>query len=313
MKGKRSTIVMRRLAAVIMAPALGAAAGVQADERAAAAVGQEVTLAQADLGSMMGPFGPPGAGGPPEAPPFAMGPGPGGGPQGGGGPGAGGPPFGYGPPGPPGAMGGMMGPGMMQGQGGPGQAMGAGDQYGMARVMQVWQLPDLNEEQRNKLKNVAQDLRKKHWDLKGAMMDASDKLSQLWSADPVDANAIGEAYGNLFDLQRQWIVSDIETRQQVDNILTAEQKRWLQGGAPMAGGAFPMMHPRGGMMPGMPGMPGMRGGPGGGAPGQNGGAQGAAAGGPPSGAQQGSPAPGGEPQKGGASGSGTGGSQPTQK
>lgn len=147
----------------------------------------------------------------------------------------------------------MMGPGMMQGQGGPSGPMmgGGGDKYGMASVMQAWQLPDLTEEQRNKLRSTAQDLRKKHWDMKGAMMEESDKLAQLWAAESVDANAIGEAYGRLFELQRQWIVSDIEARQQVDNLLTDEQRKWLQGRSPMPGPAM-----RGGMRPQMQGAPG---------------------------------------------------------
>lgn len=300
MKGKKSPRLMRRLAVFMMAPALGAVAGAQAGEQATATstpAEQEMSFAQFDFSSMMGPFGPAGAGGPQESPPpYAAGPW-GGPPAPGAGPG-GGPGFGYGgPPGP----GGMMGPGMMQGQGGPGQPMGAGGDYGMSSVMRAWQLPDLSEEQRNKLRNVAQELRKKHWDLKGAMMEESDKLAQVWSAEPVNANAVGEAYGRLFDLQRQWIVSGIEAKQQVDNILTAEQKQWLQGGSPAAGTPFPMM-------PGAM-MPWMQGGPGGGAPGQAGGAQ--SAGTPQSGAQQGMPAPGGEPQK-AAPAAGTGGPQPTQ-
>lgn len=248
MSRKRTAKFITRLAVFMVAPALGAAAGEQA-AGASAPAEQGISLAQAEFASPMGPYGgPPGPMmGPPGIPPYAGGPW--GGPEGGG-PGGSGPAFGgYGPPDPRS----MMGPGMMQGQGGPSGPMmgGGGDKYGMASVMQAWQLPDLTEEQRNKLRSTAQDLRKKHWDMKGAMMEESDKLAQLWAAESVDANAIGEAYGRLFELQRQWIVSDIEARQQVDNLLTDEQRQWLQGRSPMPGPAI-----RGGMRPRMQGAPG---------------------------------------------------------
>ncbi|MFZ0257987.1 MAG: Spy/CpxP family protein refolding chaperone [Gammaproteobacteria bacterium] len=254
MSRKRTAKFMTHLAVFMVAPALGAATGAQAGEQTAgtsAPAEQGISFAQVEFAGPMGPYGgPPGPMGPQGAPPYAGG-GPWGGPEGGG-PGGGGPAFGYGPPDPRA----MMGPAMMPGQGGPSgpmMGMGGGDKYGMASVMQAWQLPDLTEEQRSKLRSIAQDLRKKHWDLKGAMMEESDKLAQLWAAESVDANAVGEAYGRLFELQRQWIVSTIETRQQVDDVLTGEQKQWLQGRSPMPGAPFPMMR---GMMPGMQGVPG---------------------------------------------------------
>jgi Spy/CpxP family protein refolding chaperone len=256
MRRKRTARLMSRLTVVMVAPVLGAA-GAQAGEQAAAKsvpAPPGTPFAQVEVARPMGPYGPAAAPAGPTGPPGTTAPyaaGPWGGPQGAG-PGGGGPAFGYGSPGP----GAMMGPGMMQGKGFPSGPMRGQRGFGMRSVIQASQLPDLSEEQRNKLRSIAQELRKKHWDLKGAMMEESDALGQLWAADPVDANAVGEAYGRLFDLQRQWIVSGIETRQRVDDVLTAEQKQLLQGPS-RPGPGFPMMRP--GMMPGMPGAPGASG------------------------------------------------------
>lgn len=258
MKGKERAKLISRLAVFMVVPALGIGAGAQAGEQTAAEsepAERGVPFAQFGAAGPMGPYGSaPGQAGPEGMPPYGAGPH------------SGGPAFGYGPPGPGGMMGpgmagpGMMGPGMagpgtMQGQGGPWGPMRGGRGFGMRSIVQALHLPDLSKEQRDKLQNMAQEFRKKHWDLKGSMMEASDKLAKLWSADPVDANAIGEAYGALFDLQRQQIVSGIEARQQVEDVLTDEQKQRMDGGPAMSGTPFPMMMPPG-MMYRMPGAPG---------------------------------------------------------
>ncbi|MGF1613581.1 MAG: Spy/CpxP family protein refolding chaperone [Gammaproteobacteria bacterium] len=268
MRGKGMAQRMGRLAALLAVPVVGAASA-QAGEQAAdpsAAVQPGVPFAQIEMVSPVGPYGlPPGAAG---TPPYAGGPW--GGPPGGG---AG---MGYAPPGPHS----MMGPGMMQGQqGGAAHSMEGEGAFGMRSVMQASQLPDLSEEQRTKLRSIGQELRKKQWDLKGAMIEESEIIAELWAAEPVDAGAVGDAYGRYFELRRQWIVSAIETRQQVDNVLTDEQKQWLHGRPAMPGAALPMMPPAmtppammppgmmppgmvppgmmpPGMMPGVPGMPG---------------------------------------------------------
>ncbi len=245
MTKKRTAKITSRLAVCMVAPVLGVA-GAQAGEQAATesvSAQQGVPFAQVEVVGPMGP-GPAGPMGPQGGAPYAGAPW--GGPHGAGPVAGGGPPPGYGPPGPHG----MMGPGMMQGQGGPSGSMQGGRAFGMQSVMRALHLPNLSEEQRGQLRSIAQELRKKHWDLKGAMMEESDKLAELWAADPVDANAVGEAYGRYFDLQRQWIVSSIETQAQVEGVLTAEQKQWLRSGPPMP--AMPPMMPPG-MMPGMPG------------------------------------------------------------
>lgn len=246
MRGKKTARYMSYLAVFMVVPAFGAAAGAQAGEQVEAKPApQGITFAQAEMAGPGGPYGPAAGAARPQG--MTAFPGvPWSGPQGGG-PGQG---FGPGPQGPYG----LAGPGMMQGQGGPAGPMRGGRAFGMRSIMQALHLPNLSEEQRGELQSLAQSLRKKHWDLKGAMMEESDKLGQVWSAEPVDANAVGEAYGRLFDLQRQWIVSAVETRRQVDDLLTDEQKQLLRGGPARLGGAFPMMSP-GGMRPGMQGAP----------------------------------------------------------
>jgi Spy/CpxP family protein refolding chaperone len=130
-----------------------------------------------------------------------------------------GPMPGYGPPqGPPGAM---MGGGMMRGPGASSR-MGRG-MRGMAYVMQALHMPNLSDEQRDQIRKVAQNLRKKHWEIQGSMMDQRDKLSELWSAEPVDAVAVGDAYGQVCDLKRQMLQASIEAKNQVDEVLSAGQ------------------------------------------------------------------------------------------
>lgn len=132
-----------------------------------------------------------------------------------------GPMPGYGPS--QGAPGAMMGGGMMRGPGASSR-MGSGMQ-GMAYVMQALHIPNLSDEQRDQIRKVAQNLRKKHWEIQGAMMDQRDKLSELWSAEPVDAAAVGDAYGQVCDLKRQMIQASIEARTQVDKALSAGQAK----------------------------------------------------------------------------------------
>lgn len=144
-----------------------------------------------------------------------------------------GPMPGYGPP--QGAPGPMMGGGMMRS---PGAAprMGRG-MRGMDYVMHALSLPNLSNEQRDQVRKVAQDLRKKHWEIQGSMMDERDKLSELWSAESVDAAAIGDTYGRVCDLKRQMIQASIEAKNQVDKVLSAGQGMPQDQGQPDSPGA----------------------------------------------------------------------------
>jgi Spy/CpxP family protein refolding chaperone len=138
---------------------------------------------------------------------FAQGPGPGYGP-------------GYGP----GMMGGYgPGPGMMGGYGrgygpGPGYGRGYGPGGGLAAL-------NLSDEQRDKIAAIQEEHRKKNWDRMGQMRSEQFKLRRMYSAEKVDPAAVGEQQKKVDDLRRQVIQSRVEARNQVQAVLTPEQRK----------------------------------------------------------------------------------------
>ncbi len=184
---------------------------------------------------------------------------------------------GYGPGGGMGMMGpgmGMMGGGMMDmmmsggGMGmmgmGPGM-MGGGLMDGMGMGMMgfgpIWLL-DLTDEQRQRITKIQDDVRKKHWEVMGKIMEEHNKLRDLYQADELDAKKIGAVYDGIAKLRRQMVETHVQAINQARAALTKKQreqlKQWRHGGRGMMG-------PGGGMGPGMGG----RMGPGGMGPGMN--------------------------------------------
>lgn len=117
---------------------------------------------------------------------------------------------------------GMMGPGMM----GPGMGM-----------MGAFYALDLNDDQRKKLRQIQDGLRKQHWELMGKVQDEYAKLRDLYAADTRDPAAIGAQAQRIFDLRRQMLESSVEAGNRMEAVLTAEQKAQLRkdvrGGCPM--------------------------------------------------------------------------------
>lgn len=141
-------------------------------------------------------------------------------------------PGGYGP----GMMGGY-GPGMMHGYGrgmmgryGPSMMGG----YGHGMMMGYWSL-NLNKEQRAKANQISDDMRKKHWELMGKMQEQSSSLRNLYEADKWEAREIGKAYQKVFDLKRQMIESSVEAHNQMEAVLTKEQREQLRKSGPWGG------------------------------------------------------------------------------
>jgi Spy/CpxP family protein refolding chaperone len=155
---------------------------------------------------------------------FAQGPGQGAGP-------GYGPGYGWGP----GTM--MGGPGWGPGAGrGPGGGPGwGGGGYGPGGGLATLNLTD---EQQQKIAVVLEENRRKNWDVMGQVRAEQFKLRQVAASEKVDANAIVEQQKKVDDLRRNMLKSRIETRNQVDAILTAEQRKqhrqlgpwWLQDG-----------------------------------------------------------------------------------
>lgn len=124
----------------------------------------------------------------------------------------------------PGMMGmdhGMMG-GMMGGYGmGPGMMGGYGAGQGML---------NLTEQQQNKMVQIQEEVRKKHWDIMGKMNEEQMKLQQLYYSGKRDSAAIEAQHKKIYQLQREMDESWLDAQGRMDAVLTKEQKERLRGG-----------------------------------------------------------------------------------
>jgi Spy/CpxP family protein refolding chaperone len=141
-----------------------------------------------------------------------------------------------------------MGPGMMGGYG-PGYGMGHGMMggygpgYGMGHGMMGWgNFEDLNlsKDQKAKITQIRHEMRTKQWAVMGQMMDAQDKLQELYDADKQDSAAIKKQFKVIEDLRLQMMDNSVDTHNQITSILTKEQQEKFQGCG--GRGYGPMMH-----------------------------------------------------------------------
>lgn len=120
----------------------------------------------------------------------------------------------------PGMMG--MGPGMMgSGMMGPGMMGGYGAGPGML---------NLTEQQQNKMAQIQEEVRRKHWDLMGKMNAEQMKLQQLYYSGKRDSAAIEAQHKKVYQLQREMDESRIDAQGRMDAVLTKEQKDQRSGG-----------------------------------------------------------------------------------
>jgi len=87
---------------------------------------------------------------------------------------------------------------------------------------------NLTDEQRDKVFAIQEEARSKNWGTMGQMRSERSKLQRMYYADKVDAKALGEQQKKVDELRRQMIQSRVETRNQVEAILTPEQKKQLR-------------------------------------------------------------------------------------
>ncbi len=136
-----------------------------------------------------------------------------------------------------------MGSGMMGGYG-SGYGMGYGGYasgYGMGRMMgESLRGLGLSKEQSSKIINIRHEMRTKQWTLMGQMMDARDKLQELYDADKEDAAAINKQYKVIDDLRSQMVDNSVDAHNRINDILTKEQREkyreWGHGYGPMMQG-----------------------------------------------------------------------------
>jgi len=142
-----------------------------------------------------------------------------------------GPGYGYGP----GMMGGYgpgYGQGMMGGYGpgyGPGMMRGYGRGYGYGYGLAAL---NLTQEQADKIAAIREDVRRKNWDTMGQMHSEIFKLRRMYYSDNADPKAVSEQQKKVDDLRRQMITSHLESRKQIESVLTPEQRKQFKQSGP---------------------------------------------------------------------------------
>jgi Spy/CpxP family protein refolding chaperone len=140
-----------------------------------------------------------------------------------------------------------MGPGMMGGYG-PGYGMDpgmmGGHGYGMGPGMMglgYYKALKLTPDQKSKITPIIKEARTKQWANMGKMMDAQERLQELYDVDKQDSEAINKQYKVIEDLRRQMVDNSVETHNRLNSILTKEQKEQLEKSRGPGHGYGPMM------------------------------------------------------------------------
>jgi len=133
--------------------------------------------------------------------------------------------------------GGMMGGGMGMGGGmmGGGMGMGGGMMGGGP-----YHMLNLTDDQRGKINKLQDEERRKHWDTMGKIMDERARLRDLYDADKRDTQAILKVQDQINLHQRKMMELHLNTQNQIEALLTKEQRDQLRsmhrGGMGMGGG-----------------------------------------------------------------------------
>jgi Spy/CpxP family protein refolding chaperone len=87
---------------------------------------------------------------------------------------------------------------------------------------------DLKDEQRDKIFAIQEENRSKNWGVMGQLRSEQFKLRRMYYADKVDAKALGEQQKKVDDLRRQMLQSRVEARNQIEAVLTPEQRKQMR-------------------------------------------------------------------------------------
>jgi Spy/CpxP family protein refolding chaperone len=131
----------------------------------------------------------------------------------------------------PGMMGGYggYGPGMMGGYGGYGPGMMGG--YRGGRGYALSQL-DLTSDQKDKIAQIQEKARERNWTTMGELRTEGFKLRSLYNAEKPDPDAVAEQQKKVDELRRQLTKARVETHNEMQLVLTKEQREQLRANAP---------------------------------------------------------------------------------
>jgi Spy/CpxP family protein refolding chaperone len=123
-------------------------------------------------------------------------------------------------------MGGGYGPGMMGGGGyGPGMMGGGYGRGMMGGYGGGLAALNLTDEQQDKIFAIQEDHRRKNFDTMSKVRSETFKLRRMYGADSVDAKSIVDQQKKVDDLRRAMLASRLDSRKQVESVLTAEQRK----------------------------------------------------------------------------------------
>jgi Spy/CpxP family protein refolding chaperone len=130
--------------------------------------------------------------------------------------------YGYGP----GMMGGGYGygPGMMGGYG-PGMRGAYGPGMGYGGVLSALKLTD---EQQQKIFDMQEQNRRKNFDTMSKMRSEVFKLRRMLNAENIDSKAVVEQQKKVDDLRRETLAVRLESRKEMEKVLTPEQRKQLR-------------------------------------------------------------------------------------
>ena len=127
--------------------------------------------------------------------------------------------------------GGGYGPGMMGGGCGRGTMGGHNPGGGMLGSRPLGAL-DLTDDQRDKIFAIQEEARTKNFGTMTQMRAEQYKVAKMYNAERADPKLIGEQQKKVDELRRQMIQSRVETRNEIEAVLTPEQKKQLRQYAP---------------------------------------------------------------------------------
>ena len=129
---------------------------------------------------------------------------------------------------------GMQGPGMMNGPGmmgyGPGMMNGPGmmgygpGMMGMGGFGPMAAL-NLTEDQQDKIFAIHEQMRAKNFATMSKMRQEMFKLRKLMNAETPDTKAVVEQQKKVDDVRREMLASHLDTRKEIDKVLTPEQRK----------------------------------------------------------------------------------------
>lgn len=87
---------------------------------------------------------------------------------------------------------------------------------------------DLNDQQRNQIARIQDEVREKQWVLLGKLRDERFQLERILRSAGAEAVVVGEQYAKVADLQRQLLELSVGSRNSVDALLNQEQRVQLR-------------------------------------------------------------------------------------